>query len=306
MKDILNNTAINGERGVLGQSHTEPVSPRRDIASDLKAATHSPVCVIGLGYIGLPTAAVLASHGRDVFGVDTSTAAREAINAGRAHIVEPDLDALVKVGVDQGRLRADAKPREAGVFMLCVPTPVGPEQGADLSYIRSATKSICPYLRPGSLVILESTSPPGTTELVAQLVYEETYLGPDDVYFAHAPERVLPGNILYEVTHNDRIVGGLNDASTEVACAFFETFVKGELIRCHCRMAEMAKLTENASRDAQIAFANELSMICEPQGLEVRELIEIANRHPRVNILQPGCGVGGALYRSGPVVPNSY
>lgn len=292
---------VASKNGVGGTFKGRPVSPSpgevaagaRDVVSDVHAAAKASVCVVGLGYIGLPTAAVLASRGREVFGVDTSQKAREEINAGRAHIIEPDLDALVKGGVEQGRLHADPKPREAGVFMLCVPTPVGPDRGADLSYIRKATKSICPFLRPGNLVILESTSPPGTTELVAEWVYSETDLGPGDLYFAHAPERVLPGKILQEVVRNDRIVGGIDDASTEVACAFFATFVKGELIRCHSRMAEMAKLTENASRDAQIAFANELSMMCESEGLEVRELIEIANRHPRVNILQPGCGVGG-------------
>ena len=269
------------------------LQPTATLKTDAATVAAGQVCVVGLGYIGLPTAAVLASRGRNVFGVEVSASAREIINAGKAHIIEPDLDMLVQAGIVSGKLHAHEKPQQADVFMLCVPTPVGEEQGADLSYVRAATQSICPYLRRGNLIILESTSPPGTTEMIAELVYEHTDLSPGDLYFAHAPERVLPGRILEEVVQNDRIIGGIDDASTEIACAFYATFVKGQLIRCHCRMAEMAKLTENASRDAQIAFANELSMLCEDQGLEVRELIDIANRHPRVNILQPGCGVGG-------------
>lgn len=226
-------------------------------------------------------------------GVETNPNALEIINSGRAHVIEPDLDALVKVGVESGRLRAFPQPSMADVFMICVPTPVGEENGADLTFVRSATESFCPFLRPGNLVILESTCPPGTTELVARIVRERTGLTEDQVHFAHAPERVLPGHILREVIENDRIVGGINEASTQAACAFYTTYVTGKLITCHCRMAEMAKLTENASRDVQIAFANELSMICDDLDLDVRELIRIANHHPRVNILQPGCGVGG-------------
>lgn len=257
------------------------------------SSTMHKICVIGLGYIGLPTAAVISSRGYTVHGVETNPNALEIINSGRAHVIEPDLDALVKVGVESGRLRAYPQPATADVFMICVPTPVGEENGADLSFVRSATESICPFLRPGNLVILESTCPPGTTELIARIVKERTGLTEDQVHFAHAPERVLPGHILREVIENDRIVGGINEASTQAACAFYTTYVTGKLITCHCRMAEMAKLTENASRDVQIAFANELSMICDDLGLDVRELIRIANHHPRVNILQPGCGVGG-------------
>ena len=251
------------------------------------------VCVLGMGYIGLPTAAVLASRGHHVHGVEINEAAREVINSGKAHVVEPDLDMLVQAGVDSGRLKAYAEPAKADVFMLCVPTPVGEENGADLSFVRQAAESICPFLELGNLVILESTSPPGTTELIAEIITEKTHFKAGDIYFAHAPERVLPGQILHEVVHNDRIIGGINEGSTQKACDFFRTYVVGQLITCHCRMAEMAKLVENASRDSQIAFANELSVLCDDLNLEVRELIEIANHHPRVNILQPGCGVGG-------------
>lgn len=258
-----------------------------------KLSAQAEVCVVGLGYIGLPTAAVLASRGHHVHGVEINAVARDVINSGRAHIVEPDLDMLVRAGIESGRLEAHAEPGRADVFMLCVPTPVGETNGANLDYVRSAVLSICPCLEAGNLVILESTSPPGTTEMIARLVFENTDFAPGEIFFAHAPERVLPGRILEEVVQNDRIIGGIDEASTDVARAFFSSFVRGKLITCHCRTAEMAKLVENSSRDVQIAFANELSMICDDFGVEVRELIEIANRHPRVNILQPGCGVGG-------------
>ncbi|MFT4538004.1 MAG: UDP-N-acetyl-D-mannosaminuronic acid dehydrogenase [Planctomycetota bacterium] len=258
-----------------------------------KLTAHANVCVVGLGYIGLPTSAVLASRGHAVHGVEINAEARDVINSGRAHIVEPDLDMLVRAGIESGRLKAHAEPGKADVFMLCVPTPVGENNGANLDYVRDATLSICPFLEAGNLVILESTSPPGTTEMIAGLVLDNTEFGPGEIFFAHAPERVLPGRILEEVVQNDRIIGGIDDASTDVARGFFSTFVRGSLITCHCRTAEMAKLVENSSRDVQIAFANELSMICDDFGVEVREMIDIANRHPRVNILQPGCGVGG-------------
>ena len=251
------------------------------------------VCVVGLGYIGLPTSAVLASRGHRVHGVEINEKSRQIINSGRAHIIEPDLDMLVRAGIESGRLQAHAEPAAADVFMLCVPTPVGEGRAANLDYVRSATKSICAVLQKGNLVILESTSPPGTTEMIAEIVLENTDFKAGDIYFAHAPERVLPGHILQEVVQNDRIIGGIDEASTHVARGFFETYVQGELILCNSRTAEMAKLVENASRDVQIAFANELSILCDDMGIEVRELIEIANRHPRVNILQPGCGVGG-------------
>jgi UDP-N-acetyl-D-mannosaminuronic acid dehydrogenase len=246
-----------------------------------------------MGYIGLPTSAVLASRGHQIHGVDTSPTVRDAINSGHAHIVEPDLDMLVQAGVQSGRLKANEAPAEADVFMLCVQTPVSSDHDADLSYVKSAARSICSYLRPGNLVILESTSPPGTTELIAEIVEEETALTRHEVLFVHAPERVLPGQILREVIQNDRILGGLTDEATAAAVEFYGAFVTGKLVTTDSRTAEMAKLVENASRDVQIAFANELSILCEDLNIDVRELITIANHHPRVNILQPGCGVGG-------------
>lgn len=251
------------------------------------------ICVIGLGYIGLPTGAVLASRGYNVHGVEVDPKAVEIINSGKAHVVEPDLDLLVQASVQTGKLKAHSAPAEADIFMICVPTPVSEAKGPDLSYVRSATETICPFLRKGNLVILESTSPPGTTEMIAEIVREKTVLTGGDLHFAHAPERVLPGRILRELVENDRIIGGINEASTEAAAEFFRTFVTGELLLCHCRMAETAKLVENSFRDVNIALANELSMICDDLQLDVRELIRIASRHPRVNILQPGCGVGG-------------
>lgn len=251
------------------------------------------VCVVGLGYIGLPTAAVLASRGYAVHGVEVDARAADIINSGRAHIVEPDLDILVRAAVETKKLEAHPTPGLADIFMLCVPTPVGPEREPDLSYVRKATESICSYLRPGNLVILESTSPPGTTEMIAEMVRERTDLPAGAIHFAHAPERVLPGQILREVVQNDRIIGGLDDAASQVCAEFYRTFVAGELHLTSARMAETVKLVENASRDVNIAFANELSILSDKLGLDVWELISLANRHPRVNILAPGCGVGG-------------
>jgi UDP-N-acetyl-D-mannosaminuronic acid dehydrogenase len=251
------------------------------------------VCVVGLGYIGLPTAAVLASRGYTVHGVEVDPRAAEIINSGRAHIVEPDLDLLVRAAVETRRLAAHAEPAPANIFVLCVPTPVGPGHAPDLSYVQHATRSIAPVLRPGNLVILESTSPPGTTELVAELVAELTGLGPGQLFFAHAPERVLPGQILREVVQNDRIVGGVDRASGEACAAFYRSFVSGEVFVTDARMAETAKLVENAYRDVNIAFANELSVLADRLSLDVWDLIALANRHPRVNILRPGPGVGG-------------
>jgi UDP-N-acetyl-D-mannosaminuronic acid dehydrogenase len=248
---------------------------------------------VGLGYIGLPTAAVLASRGYTIHGVEVDARAAEIINSGRAHIVEPDLDILVRAAVETQRLKAHAAPAQADIFMLCVPTPVADGHAPDLSYVKSATESICPFLRPGNLVILESTSPPGTTELIAEIVAQKTQLAPGEVLFAHAPERVLPGQILREVVQNDRIVGGLDARSSEVCAAFYRTFVSGQIHITTARMAETAKLVENAYRDVNIAFANELSMLAEKLELDVWDLITLANRHPRVNILSPGPGVGG-------------
>jgi UDP-N-acetyl-D-mannosaminuronic acid dehydrogenase len=254
---------------------------------------NTSVCVIGLGYIGLPTAAVLASRGYAVHGVEVDARAAEIINSGRAHIVEPDLDLLVRAAVETRRLAAHSAPAAADIFVLCVPTPVGPDHAPDLSYVERATRSIGPVLRPGNLVVLESTSPPGTTESIAAQVTRETGLGPGQIHFAHAPERVLPGQILREVVQNDRIVGGIDRVSGEACAAFYRTFVAGEVFITTARMAETVKLVENAYRDVNIAFANELSTVADRLSLDVWDLIALANRHPRVDILKPGPGVGG-------------
>ena len=251
------------------------------------------ICVIGLGYIGLPTAAVLGSRGYQIHGVEINPKAVETINSGKAHIVEPDLDILVRGVVSTGNLKAHTEPAEADIFMICVPTPLTNSNKPKLDYVRSATKSIASFLKSGDLVILESTSPPGTTEMIEQIVLEETEFQKGDILFAHAPERVLPGKILREVVENDRIIGGIDDASTEKAAEFYGSFITGKLLKTTCRTAETAKLVENAFRDTNIAFANELSLLSDKLNLDVWELIRLANHHPRVNILNPGPGVGG-------------
>jgi UDP-N-acetyl-D-mannosaminuronic acid dehydrogenase len=251
------------------------------------------VCVVGLGYIGLPTAAVLASRGYTIHGVEVDARAAEIINSGHAHIVEPDLDILVRAAVETRKLRAHPLPAEADVFLICVPTPVTEAHAPDLSYVERATESLCPYLRPGNLVILESTSPPGTTEMIAEIVQRRTGLTSNQVAYAHAPERVLPGQILREVVQNDRIVGGLDAPAGERCADFYRTFVAGQVHVTSARMAETVKLVENAFRDVNIAFANELSLLCDALSLDVWDLIALANRHPRVKILNPGPGVGG-------------
>lgn len=252
------------------------------------------ICVIGLGYIGLPTASLLGTKGYSVYGVDTSTAVVDTINEGRIHIVEPDLDVLVKSAVQSGNLSTGTEPREADVFILAVPTPFKEGNTPDLSCVEAATRMIAPYVKKGNLVILESTSPVGTTDgVVARILADSGHDIDKDVYIAHCPERVLPGRILIELVENDRIVGGINEVSTEQATDFYSEFVRGEILSTDSRTAEMAKLTENSFRDVNIAFANELSMICDQEGINVWELIKLANRHPRVNILQPGPGVGG-------------
>jgi UDP-N-acetyl-D-mannosaminuronic acid dehydrogenase len=217
----------------------------------------------------------------------------EIINSGRAHVVEPDLDILVRAAVQTGKLKAATEPQAADIFMLCVPTPFKDDHVPDLSYVQQATRTICPLIAKGNLVILESTSPPGTTEMIADIVEKETGLTRADVHFAHAPERVLPGKILREVVENDRIVGGIDDASTQVCAEFYATFVSGEIHQTNARSAETAKLVENAYRDVNIAFANELSLLSDTLELDVWRVIELANCHPRVNILSPGPGVGG-------------
>lgn len=252
------------------------------------------ICVIGLGYIGLPTASLLGTKGYDVTGVDVSEKVVNTINEGKIHIVEPDLDLLVKSAVNAGKLRASLEPVKADVFIIAVPTPFKDNHVPDLSYVTQASRAIAPYIEPGNLVILESTSPVGTTnDCVARILEEAGHKIGTEVFIAHCPERVLPGRILIELVQNDRIVGGINDKSTEVAAAFYNEFVSGEVLKTNAKTAELSKLTENSFRDVNIAFANELSMICDQEQIDVWELIRLANRHPRVNILQPGPGVGG-------------
>ena len=249
---------------------------------------------MGLGYIGLPTATVAASKGLDIVGVDINEKVVNTINQGKIHIIEPGLQYLVQEVVSAGNLRASLKPEEADVFLIVVPTPFkGGNQEPDITYVKAATLAVIPFLKKGDLFIIESTSPVGTTEKMAHLIFSERTDLVDSIYIAYCPERVLPGNVLYELEHNDRVIGGINEASTEKAIEFYSQFVKGNLHRTNSRTAEMCKLTENSSRDVQIAFANELSLICDKAGINVWELIELANKHPRVNILQPGCGVGG-------------
>jgi UDP-N-acetyl-D-mannosaminuronic acid dehydrogenase len=248
---------------------------------------------MGLGYIGLPTAAVAASKGISITGVDINPEVVNTINQGKIHIVEPDLDKLVKDVVETGRLKAALQPEPADAFFIVVPTPFKQNHRADISFVASATQMVIPFLREGNLFVIESTSPVLTTEKMAELIFKERPDLKDKIYIAYCPERVLPGNVLYELEPNDRVIGGLNPESADKAAAFYSQFVTGVLHKTNARTAEMCKLTENASRDAQIAFANELSMICEKSGINVWDLINLANKHPRVKILQPGCGVGG-------------
>lgn len=252
------------------------------------------VSVIGLGYIGLPTATLIANNGFKVYGMDPVDKVVNIINQGKIHIVEPGLEDYVKKAVANGTLIADTKPHKADVFILAVPTPFKGDKEPDLSYVESAAREIAPFLQDGNLVILESTSPVGTTEKVRRWIMDENKSLQDKaLYFAHCPERVLPGRIVQELSTNDRIIGGIDEASTEKTVDFYKHFVKGALLKTDARTAELSKLTENSFRDVNIAFANELSIICEKLGINVWELIRLANRHPRVNILQPGPGVGG-------------
>ena len=253
------------------------------------------ISIVGLGYIGLPTAALLASQGYTVVGTDISQHAVDTINQGKIHIVEPDLDAFVRSAVTAGRLKASTLPQAGDVYMICVPTPFH-EGGAipqpNIDYVLAATRSIAPFVKPGDLVILESTSPVGTTEKM-QAVLSEAGVKVDEVHMAYCPERVLPGKIMTELVENDRVVGGVTPAATKAVANFYRTFVRGEVLETEAKTAEMCKLTENSFRDVNIAFANELSLICDKEGINVWNLIQLANRHPRVNILQPGAGVGG-------------
>ncbi len=248
---------------------------------------------LGLGYIGLPTAAFVASKGVRVVGMDINPTVVDTINKGEIHIVEPELAHIVKRVVEEGLLSAVTKPVPADVYIVVVPTPFKQDRQPDTSFVELATRSVIPLLKADDLFILESTSPVMTTEKMAGMIFDERPELKDKIYIAYCPERVLPGNVIYELEHNDRVIGGINPESTEKACAFYASFVRGALHRTNARTAEMCKLTENSFRDVQIAFANELSMICDKAGIDVWELIALANKHPRVNILQPGCGVGG-------------
>lgn len=250
-------------------------------------------CFMGLGYIGLPTAIVAADNGIAVTGVDINPHVVETINQGKIHIVEPGLEELCSRVIAIGSLKAQTEPVESDIYLIVVPTPFTGDHEPDISYVEAATRSVLPYLKKGDLYIIESTSPVGTTEKMTNLIFSERTELKDKLYIAYCPERVLPGNVVYELVHNDRVIGGMNPESTEKAVDFYRRFVKGELHKTNARTAEMCKLTENSSRDVQIAFANELSLICDKAGINVWELIELANKHPRVNILQPGSGVGG-------------
>ncbi len=251
------------------------------------------VIMIGLGYIGLPTAAIIASKNINVLGVDVNENVVKTINKGKIHIVEPKLDQLVKEVVSKGFLKAETKPQTADVYLIAVPTPFKGDYEPDIAFVEAATHSLIPTLTEGALIIIESTSPVGTTEKMQKIIFTERPELKDKIYMAFCPERVLPGNVIYELEHNDRAIGGINPKSTEKAIAFYRQFVTGELHKTNARTAELTKLVENASRDVQIAFANELSMICDKAGIDVWELIRLANKHPRVNILNPGTGVGG-------------
>jgi UDP-N-acetyl-D-mannosaminuronic acid dehydrogenase len=259
------------------------------------------ISIIGLGYIGLPTATLFASRKMKVIGVDVNQHAVDTINQGKIHIIEPELDILVHASVHEGYLRATTTPEPADAFLIAVPTPFKDGHQPDLSYIESAARSIAPVLAKGNLVILESTSPVGATEQMAAWLAE---CRPDlsfpqqageeaDVQVAHCPERVLPGHVVRELVTNDRVIGGMTRKASDMACTLYKTFVEGECIITNARTAEMCKLTENSFRDVNIAFANELSMICDKLDINVWELISLANHHPRVKILQPGAGVGG-------------
>ena len=251
------------------------------------------VVTIGLGYIGLPTSALIASYGTNVLGVDINQQVVNTINEGKIHILEPDLENTVLKAVLKGNLKASTKACSAEVYLIVVPTPFKGNHEPDISFVEAATKGIIPLLKKGDLYIIESTSPIGTTEKMQKLIFESRPELEGAIHIAYCPERVLPGNVMHELVENDRVIGGIDDASTQKAISFYRKYVKGELHGTNARTAEMCKLVENSSRDVQIAFANELSLICDKADINVWELINLANKHPRVNILQPGCGVGG-------------
>ena len=251
------------------------------------------VVTIGLGYIGLPTSALIASHGTNVLGVDINQKVVDIINEGKIHIVEPDLDAIVSRVVSKGFFKASTTPSLADVYLIVVPTPFKENHNPDISFVEAATNGIIPLLKKGDLYIIESTSPVGTTEKMQKLIFASRPELKGHIHIAYCPERVLPGNVMYELVQNDRVIGGIDEVSNQKAISFYSKYVKGKLHATNARTAEMCKLVENSSRDVQIAFANELSLICDKADINVWELIKLANKHPRVNILQPGCGVGG-------------
>jgi len=276
-----------------------------DTEDTLNAAFDNPstkrISVLGLGYVGLPVAGALASRGFEVIGVDVAQRIVDVINTGKIHIVEPDLDMVVQAAVSAGRLRATLKPEPSDAFIIAVPTPFTGDHKPDISYVKTAAQMIAPLLRKGNLVILESTSPVGTTEQICSwfaelrpdLVMPEAERENADIHIAHCPERVLPGSVLRELVDNDRIIGGISPLCATHAVALYRSFVRGEMHLTNARTAELAKLVENAYRDVNIAFANELSIVCDQLSVNVWDLIELANKHPRVNILSPGPGVGG-------------
>jgi UDP-N-acetyl-D-mannosaminuronic acid dehydrogenase len=252
------------------------------------------ICIIGIGYIGLPTAAMFATHGFEIIGVDINPDVVSELNKGKIIIEEPNLDKMVLDAVNSGNLKANTSPEEADVFILSVPTPINKDKTADMKYVRSAAESIVPFLKEGNIVVLESTSPPRTVEdLIVPILKKSGLKIGEQVFVAHSPERVLPGRILTELVENDRIVGGINKASSEAVRDLYKTFVKGEIFLTDATTAEMCKLMENTFRDVNIALANELAMLCESMGINAWEVIKLSNKHPRVNLHQPGPGVGG-------------
>ena len=250
-------------------------------------------CFMGLGYIGLPTAIIAAQHGIKIIGVDINPKVVDMTNQGKLHIIEPGMQELLQEVVADGRLKASTIPEESDAYFIVVPTPFKGDHEPDISYVEAASRTVIPFLKEGDLFVIESTSPVGTTDKIQNIIFTLRPELKDKIYIAYCPERVLPGNVIYELIHNDRVIGGMNDDSTDKAIDFYSRFVQGNLHRTNCKTAEMCKLTENSSRDVQIAFANELSLICDKADINVWELINLANKHPRVNILQPGWGVGG-------------
>ena len=250
-------------------------------------------CFMGLGYIGLPTAIIAAKHGIQVIGVDINPEVVDKTNNGCLHFIEPGLEDMLKEVVRDGVFHAALKPEHSDAFFIVVPTPFCGNHEPDISYVEAATRTVIPFLEEGNLFVIESTSPVGTTDKMAKIIFDERPELKGKIKIAYCPERVLPGNVIYELVHNDRVIGGMDEASVKIASDFYRIFVQGELHPTNCKTAELCKLTENSSRDSQIAFANELSIICDKADINVWELIKLANKHPRVNILPPGCGGGG-------------